>query len=424
MAVFIDAGSIYESDATHGISRMMERMAFKATNTRSSKDVVQALEDLGGNVLAASSREAMVLSAETVRPLLPTALDVISDGLKNPLYEEAELDAQKEVMMHEIEEIDERLDSALTEVLHTVAFEGQPLGRAMLVDRERLAAITVNDLRAFHDQFYRPERVIVAIAGMAHDEAVALAKEKLGDMVAPNTPSPAQRPTSRYTGGSRLIEMSPDYKLKHPDDVPVSHIILAWEGCPAASDELYAIATLHSLLGGGGSFSSGGPGKGMYSRLYRHVLSGNDYIENVSAFNQAYHDTGLFGVYLTVRHGKMLKALQDLCGELLTVAYEINDEEFARAKNQLKSSIFMSLEARGIHADDIGRQVLMYNKRLSAREICDRIDSLTIADVQKCFKRIVHGEPTFLVYGKDIQKANLPDTEAIKTFFKENTVDA
>jgi len=94
----------------------------------------------------------------------------------------------------------------------------------------------------------------------------------------------------------------------------------------------YPHSLLQTLLGGGGSFSSGGPGKGMYSRLYTNLLNGNDYVESCSAFGSSYFETGLFGIYSTVAHGHLIDMLNLILQELISVCQSIEDIEFVRAK--------------------------------------------------------------------------------------------
>jgi processing peptidase subunit alpha len=167
---------------------------------------------------------------------------------------------------------------------------------------------------------------------------------------------------------------------------------------------MYAFATLHTLLGGGGSFSAGGPGKGMYSRIYRNVLNGNAYVESANAFTSSYKELGLFGVYATVEHAKINEVLECILQELTNVAEELEEEEFLRAKNQLKSSIFMALESRSVMADDIARQVLVYGKRHTAEFICEKIDQLTMEDIQQAMKKILLSPPSMLTYGPGYDK--------------------
>ncbi len=170
------------------------------------------------------------------------------------------------------------------------------MSRSIIVPRDRLKSITSEDLRKWHKTFYRPERMVLAVAGEDHDRVVESVKQhfQFGPLEPVNIP---RLPPSRFVSKEVVLPPDPKEKLKRHDK-QLSHLMLGWEGCSFHNEDLYALTVLHTLLGGGGSFSSGGPGKGMYSRLYRNVLNGHANIDSANSFMMSYVDTGLFGVYL------------------------------------------------------------------------------------------------------------------------------
>lgn len=179
--------------------------------------------------------------------------------------------------------------------------------------------------------------------------------------------------------------------------VPVfSHIHLAFEGLPISSDDIYALATLQTLLGGGGSFSAGGPGKGMYSRLYTNVLNMHGWVESCVAFNHSYTDSGLFGISASCIPGRTNSMLEVICRELHNLTLPqgfgaLKHDEVQRAKNQLRSSLLMNLESRMVELEDLGRQVQVHGRKIPVTEMCNRIDSLTVEDLRRVARMVVGG---------------------------------
>jgi processing peptidase subunit alpha len=220
-------------------------------------------------------------------------------------------------------------------------------------------------------------------------------------MVSPLDPSMLQHPISNmtapshYTGGFlALPSIPPPANPSHPH---LSHIHLAFEALPISSPDIYALATLQTLLGGGGSFSAGGPGKGMYSRLYTNVLNQNGWVENCMSFNHSYTDSGLFGISASCVPSKVTQMLEVMCRELnaltLDTGYSsLQQGEIDRAKNQLRSSLLMNLESRMVELEDLGRQVQVHGRKISVREMCERIEALTVQDLRRVAKQIFGGQ--------------------------------
>lgn len=205
------------------------------------------------------------------------------------------------------------------------------------------------------------------------------------------TLSTLDRP-AHYTGGFLSLPPQPPAL----NGTNFTHIHLAFEGLPVGSDDIYALATLQTLLGGGGSFSAGGPGKGMYSRLYTNVLNQHGWVESCVAFNHSYTDSGLFGISASCLPGHTQHMLDVMCQELRALTLEggmtrLQEGEVARAKNQLRSSLLMNLESRMVELEDLGRSVQVHGRKVPVRDMCARIEALRVADLRRVAARVVGG---------------------------------
>lgn len=157
-----------------------------------------------------------------------------------------------------------------------------------------------------------------------------------------------------------------------------------------------ALATLQTLLGGGGSFSAGGPGKGMYSRLYTNVLNQHGWVESCMAFNHSYTDSGLFGISSSCSPGYVKNMLDVMCRELQSLTLDsgfsaLQTAEVNRAKNQLRSSLLMNLESRMVELEDLGRQVQVHGRKVGVREMCKKIEELTVKDLRRVATQVFGG---------------------------------
>ncbi|EJC98724.1 mitochondrial processing peptidase [Fomitiporia mediterranea MF3/22] len=440
VGLYVDAGSRYETPENSGVSHFLDRLAFKSTRARSDLDMSSAIHALGGQIQCSSSREAMMYQSIHFQSATPLAVSVIADTVLNPAFLPEEIEGQRDATRYEIREISAKPELILPEILHQVAYGGKGLGNPLLCPEERIDLINADTLRDFMAKWYRPERIVIAGAGMPHEELVEQTDKFFSSLkgesdstllsqpsqqqfaasrqnhspthLLQNPPSPSlyksftraasylypqtvsdtsgpapPPPTSNYKGGHYFI---------HQPETEFNHIYLAWEGPGIASPDIYALATMQMLLGGGGSFSAGGPGKGMYSRLYTHILNHQPQIDHCEAYHHIYTDSsliGLFASFLPVsspRQGatpaQIMPYLVHQISLLLHVP--VGQAELNKAKNQLKSSLMMALESRAVEIEDLGRQILVHNRKVPVSEMCDRIDEMTPDDIRRVAHRV------------------------------------
>lgn len=203
------------------------------------------------------------------------------------------------------------------------------------------------------------------------------------------------RQPAHYTGGFIALPSIPP--PASPMLPRLSHIHLAFEALPISSPDIYALATLQTLLGGGGSFSAGGPGKGMYSRLYTNVLNQHGWVESCIAFNHSYTDSGIFGISASCSPTRITEMVEVMCRELQSLTLDtgyssLQAQEVNRAKNQLRSSLLMNLESRMVELEDLGRQVQVHGRKVSVREMCEQIEALTVDDLRRVARKVFGGQ--------------------------------
>ncbi|KAF7347572.1 hypothetical protein MVEN_01513800 [Mycena venus] len=419
VGLYVDAGSRFENPSTSGASHFLDRMAFKTTSTRSSEEMATAIHGLGGHIMCNASRESIMYQSSHFHQGTPQALSLIADTVLNSSFLHEEIEAQRDAARYEVRELSSKPEQILPEVLHTVAYGGTGLGNPLICPEERIDSMNGHTLRKFMKEWYRPERMVVAGAGMPHEElssvnlhlhllrfpgqwphpplsastsppSVVKSISRAASYLFPTSPptasdSPQLLNTLRpsYTGGHRFI---------YDPSTEFNHLYVAFEGCGIHHDDIYALATMQVLLGGGGSFSAGGPGKGMYSRLYTHILNHYPQIDHCASFHHIYTDSSLFGLFASfVPYSKGRRSgntptqiLPHLVHQLSLLLYTpIPAAELERAKNQLKSALMMALESRAVEVEDLGRQVLVHGRQISVLEMTAKIDELKPADIRK-----------------------------------------
>ncbi|EXJ84036.1 mitochondrial processing peptidase [Capronia epimyces CBS 606.96] len=460
VGVYIDAGSRYEDESLRGASHIVDRLAFKSTKQRSADQMLEALEAMGGNIQCASSREALMYQSATFNSAVPDTVALLAETIRDPLITDEEVQQQLETAEYEIQEIWSKPDLIIPELLHMAAYKDNTLGNPLLCPRERLPYITRGLIGKYRNIFYKPERIVVAFAGVEHEKAVRLTEKYFGDMPrgneaslsqvdaqpptteshtahaqyeSPSAPSATSRFLSKIPGFNNfstsaphhatvspldpsLLQAAPNSTLTQPSrytggylalpplpppqnnlSIPLSHVHIAFEALPISSEDIYAQATLQTLLGGGGSFSAGGPGKGMYSRLYTNVLNQHGWVESCVAFNHSYTDSGLFGIAGACEPGRVGHMVDVMCRELQALTLEsgfpsLQLAEVNRAKNQLRFSLLMNLESRLVELEDLGRQVQVHGRKVGVKEMCAKIDALTVADLRRVAKKILTGQ--------------------------------
>ncbi|GAA6009537.1 hypothetical protein JCM11491_003594 [Sporobolomyces phaffii] len=435
--VYVDAGSRYESLQTRGAGHMVDRLGFKSTRNRSADEMTQEIEQLGGQFLSSSSRETIMYQASTYTHSLPNVLSILSDTVLNPLITSEELEIQREAALWEVGEIKNKPEMILPELLHETAYRDNTLGNPLLCPEDRLESMTTDTIRDYLAMWYKPERLVVAAAGVEHDHLVELAERHFGAAKStsptPTAASPVSKPSTSPTSPSSLRPTSPsqpfstsasssashssldpssfEYLATAParytggqlildnPELEFTHVYVGFEGLSIHDEDIYALATLQVLLGGGGSFSAGGPGKGMYSRLYTSVLNQHYSVDFCSAFHHVYLDSGLFGLQISV-HPQFVSQVGQLVAQQLDSITRpmrggIDDGDLRRARNQLKSSLAMALESRMVQVEDLGRQVQVHGRKVSMPEMSALIDRVTLSDLYRVANRVLrpHASP-------------------------------
>ncbi|GIZ01612.1 mitochondrial-processing peptidase subunit beta [Caerostris extrusa] len=369
VGLWIDAGSRYETESNNGVAHFLEHMAFKGTATRNQTSLELEVENMGAHLNACTSREQTIFQAKCLTKDVKRAIDILSDIIQSSKYGENEIEIERGVILREMQEIEMNLQELVFDHLHAAAFQNTPLGRTILGPIENIKSISRKDLVEFKSNHYVASKMVLAGAGgIQHEELVGLAENYFGSLKSHGVDGSDFLNVCNFTGSeSRLVDES----------MPVVHAALAVEGCGWMNPESYPLLIANILIGNWDR--SHGSGGNIYSKL-AHKVAAKNLCHNFLSFNTCYKDTGLWGIYL-VSDGKtlndMLFTVQEEWNRLCT---SVTEEEVTRAKNLFLTNSLLLLDGSTPIFEDIGRQMLNYNRRIPLPEMEARLEMIN-ADV-------------------------------------------
>jgi len=377
LGVWVGSGSRNEQPDEHGISHLLEHMAFKGTSRRTARQIAEEIEAVGGDLNAATSIETTAYYARVLRADVPLALDVLADILTDPIFESEELRREQNVIVQEIGATEDTPDDLIWDKLQETAFAGQSIGRPILgtpatvrsFDRARLAAYLARNYRS-------PSMIVVAAGAVEHRAVVTEVERRFGTFAGPRPPAPEP---ARFIGGSRI----------ETRDLEQVHIALAMSGLPHRDPNLPSLQVFTNVLGGG-----------MSSRLFQEVREQRGLCYAIYAFHAPYSDIGMFGLYAGTDAADVTELMRVVVGEINGAAETINEAEVARAKAQMKAGLLMALESSTARAEQLARQMFNWGRPVPLEELVEKIEAVTVESARAAGRALVaRGRPAIAALG-------------------------
>lgn len=378
LGVWVGVGSRAERDNEHGLSHVLEHMAFKGTAKRSAIDIAEEIEAVGGEVNAATSVETTSYYARVLKDDVPLAVDILSDILSNSAFDAVELEREQHVIVQEIGAALDAPDDRVYDLFTEAAFPDQPLGRTILGTPATVEAVAPPMLHDYLARHYRgPSMVLAAAGAVDHDALVALASDRFAALG--STPGPTAS-RARYRGGERR---EPRPHLQE------TQIMLGFEGRPYTADTYHTAQLLAAIMGGG-----------MSSRLFQEVREKRGLCYSIYAFHWGFADSGMFGVHAATGPEDVKELMPVMLGELERAAHDIDGRELDRARAQLRAGLLMTLESPAGRAGQIARQMLLFGRTIPTGELVERINSITVEAVRSLAGEVfTQSEPTVAAVG-------------------------
>nr|XP_033815513.1 mitochondrial-processing peptidase subunit beta [Geotrypetes seraphini] len=401
VGLWIDAGSRYENQLNNGTAHFLEHMAFKGTKKRSQLDLELEIENMGAHLNAYTSREQTVYYAKAFSKDLPRAVEILADIIQNSTLGETEIERERGVILREMQEVETNLQEVVFDYLHATAYQHTALGRTILGPTENIKSINRNDLVEYITTHYKGPRIVLASAGgVSHGQLLDLAKYYFGELPDTYEGEMPALPPCNFTGSEIRVR---------DDKMALAHIALAVEAVGWAHPDTIPLMVANTLIGNWDR--SFGGGVNLSSKLAQMACHGN-LCHSFQSFNTCYTDTGLWGLYMVCEPNTVEDMMHFVQREWIRLCTSVTESEVARARNLLKTNMLLQLDGSTPICEDIGRQMLCYNRRIPLPELdvrIDAVDAKTIRDV--CTKYIYDKCPAVAAVGPIEQ---LPDYNRIQ----------
>lgn len=412
----VSTGCRHEAQYQSGVSHFLEKLAFQSSGKYKNAD--EALQPYGGIIDSQHFRDVAVYTISCFKNGVPIATEILSETLFKAEFNETEIEAARESIDYEVQILGMVADQEpiVQDVIHAAGYNNNTVGLPKICSLEDVAKVERKDLLDYYNSHFIPSRMVLVGVGIDHS---LLVKEALRCFPDVSGQGEADTSLAQYTGGSKYVHNTSAPPVIGPQELPtLTNLAIGFESCGHQGDDYVKYAVFNTLMGGGGSFSAGGPGKGMYSRLYLQVLNRYHWMYSAIAMNHVYDDTGIFTIMGSAHPSHGWDLAQVLIKQFREMTGYIERSELERAKTQLKSTLLMNLEHRTIELEDIGRQVLASSERKTAEELCAMIESVTYTELQELATRMLKSKPSVGAFG-DLE--NVPSYEAICAAFNSKS---
>lgn len=370
IGVWVDVGARFESKEQNGLTHCLEHMLFKGTETRSARAIAFEIEAVGGHMNAYTSRDNTTYYARVLKEDIDLAVDLLADLVLNSVCDAEELEREKDVILQEIGQTRDTPDDIVFDHLQSVAFKNQAIGRTILGEPETVRAFNRNSLMSFLAAHYLAGNIVISAAGnLDHDALVKLVEKKFARLPTGTRKQPA---AARYVGGVHLQDR----------DLEQLHLTLGWPGVSYHDDSYYAHQIYSTILGGG-----------MSSRLFQEVREHRGLAYSVYSFSSSHSETGLFGIYAGTSPDMIAELMPVLKKEMTALAEGPTEEEFQVARAQMKAGLLMALEATTSRMEQLGRQMLLFDRVIPVPEMIGNVEGVSRQDVAEVAGSFLVGDP-------------------------------
>jgi predicted Zn-dependent peptidase len=369
LGYYLRSGSAVESEEHSGASHFLEHLVFKGTAKRSTGDIAQVIDILGGDVDAFTGKEYTSFYAHVLDEQVELALDLLTDIVVSPRYTNDDLEMERGVILEEIKMVEDTPDDLVHEIFVTSFWPDHPLGRPILGTEETVNALRRTQIEAHYAETFHPANMIFCASGNVRPEQLLPFLEK----TFPSDDRPPQRRTwIAPTPTQHVI-------LREKRELEQVHLCLGSRGYPQQGHERYAAALFNSTLGGG-----------MSSRLFQRIREKEGLVYTVMSYHNGYLNGGYEAVYAACAPRNLKRVLAITLEEMRKIKTSgATPEELHAAKLHLKGSILLSLESTVSRMSGIARQEYYFGRQFTPDEIIAHIDAVTLDDIQQVAQTIV-----------------------------------
>ena len=399
LAIFVGAGSCYESNEEAGISHFAEHLFFKGTKRRpTSKEITQDIEGVGGTINGGTDKEITAFWCKVASPHFPIALDVLSDLVLNSRFDNKDIEREREVIN---EEINMNLDipqQRISMLIDELLWPDQPLGREVIGYKETVSSTTKKQLLDYVARRYMPNNTVLSIAGnIQHEEAIAQIKPVFDKWAAGEL----------FTGYTTNASQTETRLRIEPKDIEQAHLCLAVHGLSRFHPQRFVVDLLNTVLGGG-----------MSSRLFMEIRERRGLAYDIHSYTEHFLSSGSFAIYAGVDPRKIETAVAAILEELSNIKQGITATELTRAKELSKGRLYLRFEDSHHVALWYGGQEILTRQILDMDDVISIVDAITMAELKKLAEEILTDGGLNLAITGPIKEDSLGKENALRQLLK------
>jgi len=362
VGVWIGTGSREEAVHQSGISHFIEHMVFKGTKKRSAEQIARSVDSIGGGLDAFTSKELVSYNVKVLDDHLPQAFDIVADLVRNPLFEKADIEKEKGVILEELKMEIDNPEYLIHEIFSSNFWKGHALGRPILGTRQTIRGFDQDTVERYYRQFYTPKNILVTAAGnLTHNRMLQLVEDHFSDLKPRSVPTAAGPPTPH----APLV-------FRNKSSLEQVHVYMGVPSIAMPHRERFACYILNAILGGG-----------MSSRLFQNIREKQGLAYTVYSELSMYRDAGCMLIYAGTSPrtaGRVVDSVVQELGEM--VEHRVTSEELRRAKDHLKGSFVLGLESTSSRMGNLVRQELYFQRFFSINEMLNSVERVTAEEVQ------------------------------------------
>ena len=402
VGMFISVGVRCETDGNVGSSAIYDKYIFQSNKKITSEEFAEDLSFMGNSIAVNNHRECASYIIQCPTYYANQASEVLSAALTSPSFEDAsELQYVKDSLIEQIPLRSRDPMAVCFELLHQAAFGKKGIGRNAHFSAPEIEKVSAQTMNDFVRTQIQPNRIAIVASGIADHAAYVDSIQKCFSFATADksaTATPLEK--SAYLGGTKMQQNTEaPGSVEKFEEKNLTHIGLFYPAPTASHKDIMVVAVIQCILGGGQSFSSGGPGKGMLTKLYREVVCRESWVQSAECVSAAYSDIGLLGVYGSGPHENNKQLLRALMYQMGTIPHRINQYHVDMGKNLLLSQLFLVNDTTMGQLEENGRNLLLFDKVTSYAETAERINAVTYEDVCRVSHEIIQGNPTLSVFG-------------------------
>jgi predicted Zn-dependent peptidase len=378
VGVWVDVGSRHETPEENGLTHFIEHMLFKGTATRSARQIAEEFDRIGGYVNAFTSKEQTCYYAKVLDHHAEHAISVLADMFFHSQFDEQELDKERQVVLEEILMVEDTPDDDVHEQLWNVMYPNQPLGASILGTKASLETFNKDSIHQFMEHHYRPEHIVISVAGNIPDGLIDYIDSLFGQFVS-STKLP-----DRHSMGLPVFNSGESLKSRETEQ---GHICLGYPGVSVKDKHIYDLVVMNNILGGN-----------MSSRLFQEVREEKALAYSIYSYHSSNVDSGSVAIY----GGTSSNQLQELKETIHETIQKVVDEgvtetEVDNAKEQLKGNLMLGLESTNARMNRNGKNELIFKEHKTYDEVLQSIDEVNIHQVQKLITDIFAHQPAISI---------------------------